>query len=179
MASPKVGWVEQILEEVGVKGDHSRSIVVDQSSSPPLPSPPHHSTISKDMYSEEFESFWRCYPKKIGKGKAFEAWKKLKPPLQTCIEQIEAMRISDDWLKEVGQFIPHPTTWLNGRRWDDEKPKPRKRLVTGQDPRTLRPKKPKVEVVSPEELEQCRDDAATGMNNIIQELADNLESKGD
>ena len=83
----------------------------------------------KKDYSEEFELFWKVYPKKIGKRKAEEAWKKLKPPLQICIQQLEAMKKSEDWLKDSGQFIPHPTTWLNGGRWDDEKPKEDTRQV--------------------------------------------------
>ena len=24
------------------------------------------------------------------------------------------------WTKDGGEYIPHPTTWLNGRRWEDE-----------------------------------------------------------
>ena len=27
---------------------------------------------------------------------------------------------SADWLKNNGQYIPYPTTWLNGERWNDE-----------------------------------------------------------
>lgn len=27
---------------------------------------------------------------------------------------------SEQWKKDGGQFIPHPTTWLNGDRWEDE-----------------------------------------------------------
>lgn len=27
---------------------------------------------------------------------------------------------SIDWLKSGGQYIPHPSSWLNGRRWEDE-----------------------------------------------------------
>jgi hypothetical protein len=25
-----------------------------------------------------------------------------------------------DWLKDGGQFVPHPSTWLNQGRWQDE-----------------------------------------------------------
>ncbi|TBU86819.1 hypothetical protein DNK44_22035 [Pseudomonas dryadis] len=25
-----------------------------------------------------------------------------------------------DWLKDNGQFVPLPASWLNGKRWDDE-----------------------------------------------------------
>jgi hypothetical protein len=29
-------------------------------------------------------------------------------------------RQSAQWQRDDGQFIPHPSTWLNGRRWEDE-----------------------------------------------------------
>jgi hypothetical protein len=28
----------------------------------------------------------------------------------------------ESWLRNDGAYIPHPTTWLNGERWEDEKP---------------------------------------------------------
>ncbi|MNY63023.1 hypothetical protein D3C86_1999290 [compost metagenome] len=28
--------------------------------------------------------------------------------------------MSHDWLKDGGKYVPMPTTWLNGRRWEDE-----------------------------------------------------------
>ena len=178
LSSPKVTWLEEIPVEVGVTDDHSRSIVVDQSSSPPLPTTPYHSTpintIPSNTYSAEFESFWLCYPKRIGKGKAFESWKKLKPPLQTCIEQIEAMKKCEDWTKEGGKFIPLPTTWLNGRRWDDDKPK---KTVHGQDPRTVRQPKHKPKELSAEEVEELRDGAATGMQDVIKNLGNSMAVK--
>ena len=31
-----------------------------------------------------------------------------------------AMEKSEQWKKDDGQFIPHPTTFLNGERWNDE-----------------------------------------------------------
>ena len=33
---------------------------------------------------------------------------------------IAKQKLSDQWTKEGGQFIPHPATWLNGKRWEDE-----------------------------------------------------------
>jgi hypothetical protein len=27
---------------------------------------------------------------------------------------------TDGWRKDGGKFIPHPSTWLNNRRWEDE-----------------------------------------------------------
>lgn len=67
-----------------------------------------------------FNSFWSNYPRKIGKSSAGKAWQKHKPPLDVVLEAIEKQKDSDQWSKDNGQFIPHPTTWLNGKRWEDE-----------------------------------------------------------
>ena len=31
---------------------------------------------------------------------------------------------SDEWKRDGGRFIPHPATWLNGKRWEDEVSEP-------------------------------------------------------
>ena len=73
-----------------------------------------------DRYSVGFEAFWKMYPRKTGKGSAWRAWEKLKPDL-CVVEAALAWQIrSDQWTKDGGQFIPHPATWLNQRRWEDE-----------------------------------------------------------
>ena len=36
------------------------------------------------------------------------------------MDAIEKQKKSAQWTKNDGQFIPHPTTWLNGKRWEDE-----------------------------------------------------------
>ena len=81
-----------------------------------------HLDRSAQQYAPEFESFWREYPRKIGKGGAYKAWGKLKPPLRDCLSALQWQKKSEQWTKEQGQFIPHPATWLNQRRWEDEKP---------------------------------------------------------
>jgi DNA-binding transcriptional ArsR family regulator len=73
--------------------------------------------------SNGFDQFWKLYPRKVDKTKAHKAWSKLSmtPDLFTTITAALArQRTSIDWLKSGGQFIPHATTWLNGRRWEDE-----------------------------------------------------------
>lgn len=70
-----------------------------------------------------FTEFWLAYPKKVGKGAAESAWKKLNPPLKTCLALIELNKVSQQWLKDGGQFIPNPSTWINQRRWEDGAPK--------------------------------------------------------
>lgn len=70
-----------------------------------------------------FDEFWSAYPRKVSKPQALKAWRKLSPDtqaLQAILAGIERDRRSEQWLRDGGQFIPHPATWLNGRRWEDE-----------------------------------------------------------
>lgn len=72
---------------------------------------------------DDFSVFWMAYPKKQDKQKAMMAWKKLNPDAETqrkMILAIQAQRASPQWQKDDGQFIPMPSTWLNGRRWEDQ-----------------------------------------------------------
>lgn len=73
--------------------------------------------------SNGFAEFWQQYPKKVVKSDALKAWRKLKPGgrlLADMMAALEKQRASADWIKDGGQFIPHPATWLNKRRWEDE-----------------------------------------------------------
>lgn len=87
--------------------------------------------IKKPMseYSDEFLSFWQSYPKKTGKGEAFKSWKKQRPPITDVLKALEWQRTSQDWIKESGQYVPNPATYLNQRRWEDE-PKGRVKMTT-------------------------------------------------
>ena len=69
-----------------------------------------------------FDLFWSVYPRKIGKGAAELAWKKIRPDdtLQgRIVDAVKAQCKSEQWKRDGGQFIPHPATWLNGKRWED------------------------------------------------------------
>lgn len=83
-----------------------------------LPNP----DLKSNGYSKDFEEFWRVYPRKVGKKKAELAWKKAmdRPAIAHIVRRIEESKRSEQWLKEQGQFIPHPSTWINEGRWDDE-----------------------------------------------------------
>lgn len=70
-----------------------------------------------------FLNFWASYPNKKAKGSAEKAWAKIKPdqPLaETIVNAVMRHRASDDWTRDGGKFIPHPATWLNAKRWEDE-----------------------------------------------------------
>jgi len=72
------------------------------------------------IQTANFERFWAAYPRKVGRLKAFPVWLRLKPPIEKVLEAIGKSSKSQDWIKEGGKFIPHPTTWLNGGRWMDD-----------------------------------------------------------
>jgi hypothetical protein len=71
-----------------------------------------------------FDTFWLCYPKKVGKDAARTAFKrkKLDAHIFKVMDALAAQKKSAQWLKDGGQFIPHPATWINQGRWQDEQP---------------------------------------------------------
>lgn len=74
---------------------------------------------------EYFECFWTEYPNKVKRKKCQEIWQRLKlTPAQAeqAIEAVRHYKQTDQWQKDGGQFIPHPSTFLNQRRWEDEIP---------------------------------------------------------
>jgi len=68
----------------------------------------------------DFMEFWSLYPKKKKKKEALNAWLKVSPPIQPVLNAIGWQKQQQDWVKEEGKFIPHPATYINGHRWEDE-----------------------------------------------------------
>lgn len=94
--------------------------------------------ISPKGDSEAFVAFWNAYPRHVAKENARKAWAKLKADdelLKTILGALEAQKASDQWTKDGGRFIPHPATWLNARRWEDEV-----HTEQAQEPDTHKPK---------------------------------------
>ena len=87
------------------------------------PSKRKKASAKEDYDLEGFDAFYAAYPRHEGKAAALKAWNKLKPDivLQTKMgEALNAQKQSQQWQKNNGQYIPMPSTWLNGRRWEDE-----------------------------------------------------------
>lgn len=68
-----------------------------------------------------FDEFWSAYPKKTGKALVLSMWDRIN---ESDIEKIMAalawQKQSEQWVRDGGQYIPNPATWLNQRRWEDE-----------------------------------------------------------
>ena len=77
---------------------------------------------ARPAYSEAFDAFWAFYPRKIGKGKAWSAFKRLKADDRlAAIDQAEAYAQAYEMAPDSRrQFFKHPATWLNARSWEDD-----------------------------------------------------------
>ncbi len=69
---------------------------------------------------DEFDTFWKLYPRKIGKEKARGAWAKALRLTNAATIIAGLGRLLSSLVANEPQFIPHPATWLNGGRWTDE-----------------------------------------------------------
>lgn len=92
--------------------------------SQPNPTQTHIATpygVAKNTL-EPFEQFWVAYPRHIAKAAARAAFTR-------AVKSAPAVEITSGAERFAGQcqrenreirFIPHPTTWLNQRRWEDD-----------------------------------------------------------
>lgn len=79
------------------------------------------SFIDVQQKSVLFDIFWKAYPRKSNKAfarKCFEKAKVDQELLDKMLKAIAQQKKSTQWQK--AEYIPHPSTWLNGERWDDE-----------------------------------------------------------
>jgi hypothetical protein len=72
----------------------------------------------KNIYTIEFESFWKSYDKPAGKANAFKVWKSIKPDseLQATILQKATLQTKNVERK----FRKDAERWLRDKRWEDE-----------------------------------------------------------
>lgn len=77
----------------------------------------------KALVQISFERFWQIYPRKIAKADALKRWKLINPTeeLVTAIVKAVSSQIEAGMLNTTEiRYCPHPTTWLNQHRWEDE-----------------------------------------------------------
>jgi hypothetical protein len=85
--------------------------------------------IKEDHYIyllKQFEHFWRMYPEKKSRERAFEIFQQINPDeylLKTILKAL-AQQIKDRKTREAhGEWVPawkFPTNWLSQRCWEDE-----------------------------------------------------------
>lgn len=74
-----------------------------------------------ELLEKQFSEFWEHYPRKVGRKTAKRAFEKAiqKVSLGALVDAVEQQKCGNQWTRDNGEFIPHPTTWLNGERWLD------------------------------------------------------------
>ena len=76
-----------------------------------------------DVYSDDFEAFWRAYPKRDGSNPKFPASQAFARAIArgstVAAIMAGASRLTAEHAGKPPQFIPCTTTWLNQRRFDD------------------------------------------------------------
>lgn len=94
-------------------------VICNNNNTTNTPKAPKRGDRDPDDYPDEFEEFWAAYPRKTDKRRAFRAWRKAKltrADLPDILSSLKAWMQCDQW--QDPRFIPHPTTWLNNRRWE-------------------------------------------------------------
>jgi len=75
------------------------------------------------IVEQQFEEFWKCYPRKAGKKAAKKAWLAIAPDEPRVTAIMSALCTANRYwqINNISQrHIPHPSTWLNEERWEDE-----------------------------------------------------------
>ena len=111
-----LGGVGQNLADGGSKSDRQvgQNLATKQEDKPVI-----KPSKSSDPF---FDDFWKAYPRKTNKGFAKKVFEKLKVDDAMLTKMIQAIHAQNKtvWKDKDQQYIPHPSTWLNGERWDDE-----------------------------------------------------------
>ena len=101
----------------------SNAVVIDPRPDP-TPTPLKDSSSladASDAAPDLFAEFWTAYPRKVGKDAARKSWAKAVKRADPQHIIAAALRFRrDPNLPADRGFIPHPATWLNQGRWDDE-----------------------------------------------------------
>ena len=70
-----------------------------------------------------FRAWWAAYPNGAGKRKAFEAWVKLGLEFldpEPLFKVLTLQKKTPQWQEEGGKFVPHGSTYLNQRMFEDD-----------------------------------------------------------
>lgn len=113
-------------DEADVQKTKERNVDEKEKRDSVTPISPDTPEAPKIDVSELFERFWFEYPRKTDKKKSERAFARIgniREIFPEIMQALERQKRSDQWTKDGGAFIPHPKTWINGERWNDELPK--------------------------------------------------------
>lgn len=82
------------------------------------------SAHTREAADAAFATFWATYPRRTAKRDARKAWDKALTRSDAATITAAAARYRDEPGRD-SRYTPHPATWLNGDRWEDERRPPR------------------------------------------------------
>lgn len=111
------------LENLNLEKDTLTSTNCNKTNSNNKSSDKSSDRVSEKQLEEDFNKLWKLYPRKEGKKKAFEAYKRaikkgttnkeIQTGIVNYLTQIRVQRTSK-------QYIKQGSTWFNGECWNDE-----------------------------------------------------------
>ena len=77
---------------------------------------------TKSVESSGFDAFWSAWPahqRKVNRKACLVRWNAggLEALAKQVIEHVESMKLSADWAKDAGRYIPAPLVYLNQERY--------------------------------------------------------------
>ena len=72
----------------------------------------------ENLYTDDFENFYKAYGKPVGKKKAFDEWKKIKPDADLVLTMIA--KASQQAKNIEVKYRKDPERWIKDRRWEDQ-----------------------------------------------------------
>lgn len=115
-----------VTPDAGVTPTPDAGVIPPLTPVSPEPSLNHQLEPSEDILSKRdgFLEFWTRYPRRIGKAAARKAYvKALKVGTHDDIMFGLSQQMPSLASREQ-QYIPHPSTWLNQERWNDDPEQP-------------------------------------------------------
>jgi DNA-binding transcriptional regulator YhcF (GntR family) len=116
-----ISMEEEMTEDTRANLAHEGVIYLDTSKKK-KDNTSYRANLARPTDSPLFLAFWQAYPRRIGKGAARTAFarslgfadgnKIVQAAIAYAAHCVEA--------KIEQKFIPHPTTWLNAERWEDD-----------------------------------------------------------
>lgn len=73
--------------------------------------------------SADFDRFWSVYPRRVARLDALKAWHQLSPSHEQVDQILAALAWQvhqPAWVRDGGQFVPYPGSWIRAGRWYDE-----------------------------------------------------------
>lgn len=107
-ASTDLGSYKRNIDKININKETSKSYCASDDAR----------SISKKSF---FDDFWKIYPRKKDKVRAFSIWKNKKYDriANVILEDIKKRLMNGvEWKDE--KFIPHPSTYLRNERWQDD-----------------------------------------------------------